>query len=167
MALMPASGFQSAQFRFIEIACTDGWLLVEPSRREPENPALSPEEIYELMYWRKGATEEGSGNKTLTLRRFEAKYKADIIGYLNTYRTNNLRQQAHKAGLTTDLREALSELDKLFNLDWRHVHLRSAVRYLHRAPSDIAATGGTNWMRYLPPAEQQTRFFPELGPWLA
>ena len=162
---MPASGFQSAQFRFIEIACTDGWLLVEPSQRVPENPSLTPAEIYAQMYWRKGATEEGTGIKTLTLKRFEAKYEGEILAYLTTHRNSNLRQQYKKVGLTNALHEALFELDKLFNLDWRHMHLRSAVRYLHRNPTDIPATGGTNWMQYLPPAQQQTRFFPELGPW--
>jgi tryptophan 2,3-dioxygenase len=42
------------------------------------------------------------------------------------------------------------------------VHYKSAVRYLHKDPSDIAATGGTNWQKYLPPRFQKRIFYPAL-----
>jgi len=41
-------------------------------------------------------------------------------------------------------------------------HLKSAGRYLQKAPEDIKATGGTNWQKYLPPRFQKIMFFPEL-----
>jgi tryptophan 2,3-dioxygenase len=41
-------------------------------------------------------------------------------------------------------------------------HLKSAARYLHKAPEDIKATGGTNWQKYLPPRFQRIMFFPTL-----
>jgi tryptophan 2,3-dioxygenase len=36
------------------------------------------------------------------------------------------------------------------------------VRYLQKDPEDIAATGGTNWQKYLPPRFQKRIFYPEL-----
>ncbi len=42
------------------------------------------------------------------------------------------------------------------------VHLKSAARYLQKDPEDIAATGGTNWQKYLPPKHQRRVFYPSL-----
>ena len=56
----------------------------------------------------------------------------------------------------------LRRFDLLANVDWPLAHYRSAVRYLQRAPEDIAATGGTNWQKYLPPRFQVVIFFPDL-----
>ena len=42
------------------------------------------------------------------------------------------------------------------------VHYKSAVRYLQQDPSDIAATGGTNWQKYLPPRFQKRIFYPTI-----
>jgi len=167
MALLPASGFQSVQFRLIEIACTDGYLLVAPAKRTPPNPNLSIDDVYANIYWRRGATQETTGLKTLTLQRFEAKYQDKILRHLAAQTHKNLRQvyiRATNGQPSEALKASLLKLDSYVNVDWRHMHLRSAVRYLQRSPEDIAATGGTNWRKYLPPAEQQNRFFPELGP---
>ena len=41
-------------------------------------------------------------------------------------------------------------LDINVNVNWPLAHYKSAVRYLHKDPVDIAATGGTNWQKYLP-----------------
>jgi tryptophan 2,3-dioxygenase len=48
------------------------------------------------------------------------------------------------------------------NINWPLMHYKSAVKYLHMAPEDIAATGGTNWQKYLPPRFQKRIFYPEL-----
>ncbi len=42
------------------------------------------------------------------------------------------------------------------------MHYKSAVKYLQRSPETIAATGGTNWQKYLPPKFQKRIFYPEL-----
>jgi tryptophan 2,3-dioxygenase len=42
------------------------------------------------------------------------------------------------------------------------VHYKTAVRYLAKDNNDVAATGGTNWQKYLPPRFQKRIFFPEL-----
>jgi tryptophan 2,3-dioxygenase len=36
------------------------------------------------------------------------------------------------------------------------------VKYLQKDPVDIAATGGTNWQKYLPPRFQKRIFYHEL-----
>jgi tryptophan 2,3-dioxygenase len=56
----------------------------------------------------------------------------------------------------------LREFDLLANVYWPLAHLKSAARYLQKAPEDIKATGGTNWQKYLPPRFQRIMFFPEL-----
>jgi tryptophan 2,3-dioxygenase len=47
-------------------------------------------------------------------------------------------------------------------VNWPLQHYRTSVAYLAKRPHDIAATGGTNWQKYLPPRFQKRIFFPEL-----
>jgi tryptophan 2,3-dioxygenase len=42
------------------------------------------------------------------------------------------------------------------------MHYKSAVKYLQKPKEDVAATGGTNWQKYLPPRFQLRIFYPEL-----
>ena len=71
MALLPASGFQSAQFRMIEIYATPLEQLVHPSERERFSSEDPLEVLYEHIYWKQGATDLKTGEKTLTLKQFE------------------------------------------------------------------------------------------------
>ena len=48
------------------------------------------------------------------------------------------------------------------NVNWPLVHYKSAARYLGNDNSDVPATGGTNWQKYLPPRFQKRIFYPEL-----
>jgi len=57
---------------------------------------------------------------------------------------------------------ALKELDVNVNINWPLMHYKSAVRYLQQNTEDIAATGGTNWQKYLPPRFQKRIFYPEI-----
>ncbi len=163
MALLPASGFQSAQYRFIEICSTDMINLVSindrPSITNPENI----EEVIEKLYWRSGATELASGKKTLTLRQFEEKYMAEFCRLGNQYRnTNLLKLYRNKFNGSAEVIRRLREFDTLANVLWPLAHMKSAGRYLQQDPEDIKATGGTNWQKYLPPRFQKIIFFPEL-----
>ena len=167
LALLPASGFQSAQFRMIEIASTDVLNLIPKANQDRVNGSLGTSQLFDLLYWQYGATELGSGKKTLTLQLFEAKYAHTLQGHMEQYASNNLRQQYRKACLGQDLleglRQELRHFDLLMNVEWRLVHLRSASKYLHKAPGPaVPATGGTNWKEYLPPNFQSNHFFPEL-----
>ncbi len=162
MALLPSSGFQSVQFREIEIVSTDfRHLLVAP----PPNPS-SIDNLYEFMYWKRGATELATQQKTLTLNQFDNHYKARLIRLADEYKSKNLYQrfnQLYQTGQVSDaLTAVLREYDWSINVRWKLAHLRSAVQYLHKQPDDIKATGGTNWQTYLPPVQQQRVFFPSL-----
>lgn len=163
MSLLPASGFQSAQYRLIEISCTDMINLVNMAEREAVNEYSDIDLQVEKLYWRSGATELASGKKTLTLQQFEEKYmpafKASGIKYRNrNIRKVYLRNFPHSPAVIG----ALRELDLYANVLWPLSHLRAAGHYLKKAASEIKATGGTNWQKFLPPRFQKIMFFPEL-----
>ena len=165
MALLPASGFQSAQYRIIEIRSADAINLVPEESREKLKD-LNPVEIYEHFYWKQGATELATGTKTLTLRQFEKKYGDDFVALIQQCEKTNMWQLYKKLPESDKndptLLEALRNWDKKANIEWPLVHYKSAVRYLQQDPEIIAATGGTNWQKYLPPKNQHIVFFPEL-----
>jgi tryptophan 2,3-dioxygenase len=54
MALLPASGFQSAQFRMIEIHATPLYNLVNYADRESFRSNLNLDEVYQNIYWKRG-----------------------------------------------------------------------------------------------------------------
>ena len=56
----------------------------------------------------------------------------------------------------------LKDYDVNVNINWKLAHYKSAVKYLKTQPKNIAATGGTNWEKYLPPKFQKIIFFPKL-----
>lgn len=162
MALLPASGFQSAQYRFIEICSTDMINLVAPSERiKIEAHDLNFQ--LENLYWRFGATELASGKKTLTLRQFEEKYMVEFKAKGLKFKDCNLYQlyKKHFIG-NKEIENRLREFDTLSNVLWPLAHMKSAGHYLQKDPEDIKATGGTNWQKYLPPRFQKIMFFPEL-----
>lgn len=164
MALLPSSGFQSAQFRQIEIMSTDFRNLLAPNSPVTGNATMDV--VYESIYWKQGATELATQQKTLTLKQFEKQYGDSLVRLATEYQSCNLYAcwlRLHERGETTDaLVTELRDFDQRVNVRWKMAHLRSAVRYLHKSPAAIEATGGTNWQRYLPPVEQQRFFFPEL-----
>ncbi len=166
MALLPASGFQSGQFRMVEIASTDFINLVQPEDRDQLASDSSFEEILEHHYWKKGATELATGKKTLTLTHFEEKYDNTFLQMARDYRDKNLYAAYRSLSEEERNDEELIELMRIYDLKmrvhWPLMHYKSAARYLQKDPEDIKATGGTNWQKYLPPKNQRIIFFPEL-----
>jgi len=165
MSLLPASGFQSGQYRMIEIYSTDFINLVARDKRE-ELRSAPIEDQFEYLYWKFGATELSTGKKTLTLKQFEKKYSKQFIelGKASTNTNFNalLQQLQYNQQSTTELENALRQLDVNVNVNWPLSHYKSAVRYLNREPDEIKATGGTNWQKYLPPRFQKRIFYPSL-----
>lgn len=162
MALLPASGFQSAQYRLIEIYATDMINLVAPQERANVNPEDMEQQL-EKLYWRSGATELATGRKTLTLQQFEAKYMQEFREMGVKYKEKNLLAIFRKYfNGNAEVIKRLREFDTLSNVLWPLAHMKSASHYLHKDPEDIKATGGTNWQKYLPPRFQKIIFFPEL-----
>lgn len=163
MSLLPASGFQSGQFRMIEIGATDFHYLTSHDERQQFDHTADVNDIYPHLYWKKGATELATGKKTLTLRQFEEKYSEDFLTRAASVRKTNLRQLyiQNFAG-DQEVIDELKHLDHKANVEWPLMHYKSAVRYLQKDASVIRATGGTNWQKYLPPRRQQISFYPDL-----
>jgi tryptophan 2,3-dioxygenase len=167
MSLLPASGFQSAQYRMIEIFATDFINLVDKDHRSKfDNGNHSIEEQFKYIYWQAGATELATGKKTLTLDQFEEKYSKQLIDLAESNVEGNLltiyRKLETSGADLAELKAALRALDVLVNVNWPLSHYKSAVRYLQKDPEDIKATGGTNWQKYLPPRFQKRIFYPTL-----
>ena len=167
MSLLPSSGFQSVQYRLIEIACTSLDRLVHRELRDEHADYTfdQVDSLFDVLYWRRGASELASGEPTLTLKQFEKKYREHIVQFGEERYYTNLRRKwlsLDPEHQTDELKDALRTLDELVNVHWPLSHYRSAVRHLQKDPIDIAATGGTNWQQYLPPRFQTLLFFPEL-----
>ncbi len=167
MSLLPSSGFQSVQYRMIEFhAAPIAHLLVAEKRDAPQTTQLPVGELMEHIYWKEGAVELATGNKTLTLRMFEQKYKKKLTRLAEKMHRKNLWRTylRHIADTPEASRvaEVMRTFDQLVNVQWPLAHFKSAVRYLQRDPEAISATGGTNWQKYLPPRFQKRIFFPDL-----
>lgn len=166
MALLPASGFQSAQYRFIEMWSTDFINLVAKDHRGNYNMSSSVDQMYEHIYWKAGATEINTGKKTLTLIEFEERYQEEFIALAKNCINKNMwqvfKRLPQEAQQSPKVRAALRQNDVNVNINWPLAHFKSAVRYLNNDSADIAATGGTNWQKYLPPRFQKRIFYPEL-----
>ena len=166
LALAPASGFQSAQYRKIEIHSTDFIQLVHKDHRSKYSGKEAISELFENIYWKEGATDIETGKKTLTLTQFEDRYRDEFIQLGEQLRNDNLwqcylRLSAEDQELPQVI-HALKQNDVNINVNWPLVHYKSAVRYLQKDKGDIAATGGTNWQKYLPPRFQKRIFYPQL-----
>ncbi|SDY66763.1 tryptophan 2,3-dioxygenase family protein [Hymenobacter psychrophilus] len=168
LALMPASGFQSVQYRMIELASTALSNLVPEEQRRLLGEAAAHEELLGCIYWKSGATVVETGAKALTLTEFEKKYTAQLNDFARQYTQRNLWAVVQRLPESPEGRQhprllhQLRQLDVNVNVNWPLMHYKSAVRYLERNPDAIAATGGTNWQQYLPPKFQRRIFYPQL-----
>lgn len=163
MALLPASGFQSAQYRMIEILSTDFINLVGHVHRSEFNANSSIRDMYQKIYWKAGATELATGKKTHTLIQFEQKYSSTFVELGEQYQENNLWRRFESLKSKDEaLILAMKEFDQNVNVRWPMVHMKSAARYLRKNPEDIKATGGTNWQKYLSPPIQRRIFYPSI-----
>lgn len=164
MSLLPASGFQSGQYRKIEICSTSLDRIVHKDLRDKySNHSINDiETLANHLYWREGAIEVKTGKKTLTLRQFEDKYDEEFLQLAKNFYSSNVRRLSEGVEMTDELKDAMRWLDVNVNINWPLMHYKSAVRYLQKDVEDIAATGGTNWQKYLPPRFQKRIFYPEL-----
>ncbi|MET1258726.1 tryptophan 2,3-dioxygenase family protein [Flagellimonas sp. DF-77] len=166
MALLPASGFQSAQYRMIEIYATPMENLVHHTERGQYSAEDGIEELYEHIYWKKGATDLQTGEKTLTLKQFEYRYTPRLIRIAKQVENRTIYHKylsLPEAARNDDtLISSLKHLDVNANVNWPLMHMGSAYRYLAKEKEAVDATGGTNWKDYLPPSFQKIIFFPTL-----
>ncbi len=166
MALMPASGFQSVQYRMIEIASTALENLTDEEKRKTLGQSPDHQQMFGCIYWKAGATVEETGAKALTLLEFERKYTDALVAHARQYHDTNVWAVVQRLPAAERqhprLVQALKQLDVNVNVNWPLMHFKSAVRYLQRQPADVPATGGTNWRNYLPPKFQRRIFYPAL-----
>lgn len=159
--LAPASGFQSAQFRFIEIYCTrvENLINEEGKKRLGSKPAL--EDYFEHIYWKDAGMNRKTGQKTLTLRQFEEKYLDRFIDLAKKVNGRTIEEVIMKLEKPSEeLKKVVREFDHLYNVKWPLVHLHTAQHYLDKKGENQAATGGSEWKKYLHPQFQQRKFFP-------
>jgi tryptophan 2,3-dioxygenase len=161
-ALAPASGFQSAQFRYIEIYCTQLGNLVNEEGQKRLASSPSTQDYFDNIYWKDAGTKK-DGSKTLTMLQFEEKYLDSFIHLAEKLNGKTLEEKFLQIENPTDaLQEKLLEFDKLYNVEWPLVHLNTAKHYLDKKGENKKATGGSEWKKYLHPKFQQRRFFPSL-----
>ena len=162
-ALTPASGFQSAQFRILELYTTrlQNLMNSEGRKRLPENP--NSEDYFDNIYWKDAGLNRKTGKMTLTLRLFIEKYENDFKRLAHEVQGKTLEERiAQMTNPSDELKAKLKEFDHFYNVAWPIVHLETAQYFLDRKGEEKAATGGSEWKKYLHPKYQQRKFFPEL-----
>lgn len=163
MTLAPASGFQSAQFRILEIYCTPLKNLIngEGKKRLSENPSI--EEFFDHIYWRDAGYDRKTGKSKLTLSLFEEKYLADFIALAKKLEGKTLADKLQQKRYNSEeLIKKLKDFDYAYNVKWPLTHLNTARTYLDKKGENKNATGGSEWKKYLHPEHQQRSFFPLL-----
>lgn len=161
--LTPASGFQSVTFRLIEIYCTRLENLINEEGKKRISNTPSTEEYFEHIYWKDAGFDRKIGKKTLTLLQFEERYLDQLIALANKIKGATLEDKVLNMPNCSDtLKAKLKEFDHLYNVAWPLVHLETAQHYLDQKGENKAATGGSEWKKYLQPKFQQRKFFPTL-----
>lgn len=163
MSLTPASGFQSAQFRYLELMCTPTLNLVNEAgkKRLPKQPNI--DEIFENIYWRDAGYNRETAKTTYTLKAFEEKYLQSFKELATSTKGKTLWEQFQKFKNPSDnLIFRMKDFDHKYNVSWPKTHLKAASKYLDKRGETKAATGGSPWKKYLHPKYQQRSFFPNL-----
>ncbi len=164
-ALFPASGFQSVQYRFIELSMTDLRNLVAADFRAGLSADTSLVEMYQFLYWKQPQPAGHQPARNLTLEQFEEKYDAVLTDRATALARQNVwqrfRQQYADSPLTGDMVTVLKQIDRQANVLWPSMHYRGAVKHLRTAAA-ANGTGSTEWKKYLSPKNQRIMFFPDL-----
>ncbi len=164
--LTPASGFQSAQYRKIEIASTELINLIDFRFRKTINRDTPYEHAWDNMYWQAAGVDRIRGGKNKLMQNFEEKYKSELIGWMKEYNTVNIWTKFKELPKTYQedkkLINAMRHYDHTVNIDWVMHHYDAAAKYLDSGPVEVEATGGSDWHKYMHPRYQRRIFFPEL-----
>ncbi len=165
-SLAPASGFQSAQYRIIEFSSTNWINLIDKRFISKLENNISEESALELMYWQAAGKNFQTGEKTYLLDAFEKKYSQTFVKAMKDYEKTNLWQKfvslPQEAKENPELIAAMKHYDYTVNVTWVIGHYKTAVKYLESTGVTKAATGGSDWKKYMLPEYQKRIFFPEL-----
>ncbi|WP_062062396.1 tryptophan 2,3-dioxygenase family protein [Aquimarina longa] len=164
--LTPASGFQSAQYRKIEIASTELINLIDYRYRKTIDKNTAYEYAFENMYWQVAGIDHKTGKKNKLMENFEEKYKNELIEWMKEYNKINLwskfKELPKEHQKNTDLINAMRHYDHTVNINWVMHHYDAAAKYLDHGKVKAEATGGSDWHKYMHPKYQKRIFFPEL-----
>lgn len=164
--LTPASGFQSAQYRKIEIASTELINLIDLRFRATIDRDTPYEHAFEHMYWQAAGKDYHTGEKNMLLFNFEKKYKRELIDFMKDYNTVNLWTKFKQLPISfqqdLELVNAMRHYDYTVNINWVMHHYHAAAKYLDSGKGNAEATGGSDWHKYMHPKYQKRIFFPDL-----
>ena len=160
--LAPASGFQSAQYRMIEFASTELINLIDIRFRATIDRDTPFEHAYEHLYWQAAGKNYNTGQKSILLDKFEKKYMGDFIDFMKDYNTTNISMKfkslPESERNNLDLVNTMRHYDHTVNVKWVMSHYKAAAKYIGGG----AATGGSDWTKYMLPKYQKRIFYPEL-----
>jgi len=164
--LTPASGFQSAQYRFIEFASTDLINLIDYRFRATIDRNTPYDHAFEHLYWQAAGKDYKTGEKSFLILEFERKYKKEFLRYMEEHNTSNLwqkfKQLPEKDQQNEDLVKAMRHYDYTVNITWVMGHYFAAKKYIESGHGTGEATGGSDWKKYMLPKYQRRIFFPAL-----
>jgi len=164
--LTPASGFQSAQYRKIEFASTELINLIDIRFRANIDRNTPFEHAFEHLYWQAAGKDYKTGQKSSLLSNFENRYKEEFITFMKVYNTQNIgskfKELSDEDQQNTALITAMRHYDYTVNVTWVMAHYNAAKYYILGKDGDGAATGGSDWQKYMHPKHQKRIFFPEL-----
>ena len=164
--LTPASGFQSAQYRKIEFASTELINLIDIRFRSTIDRDTPFSHAFDHLYWQAAGKNYATGEKNTLLQLFEDRYMDDFIVFMETYNTCNLWTNFKPLPIEDQkdvkLVNAMRHYDHTVNVLWVMAHLNAAAKYLNSGDSEVPATGGSDWRKYMHPRYQRRIFFPDL-----
>lgn len=164
--LAPASGFQSAQYRMVEFASTELINLIDVRYRNTIDRNTPFTHAYDHLYWQAAGKDHATGKKTILIQLFDERYMDDFIVFMQTYNTRNLWSKFKSLPIgdqqNLTLVNAMRHYDHTVNVLWVMAHYRTAAEYLDSGDTEVAATGGSDWKRYMHPRYQRRVFFPDL-----
>jgi tryptophan 2,3-dioxygenase len=147
--LTPASGFQSAQYRKIEIASTELINLIDYRFRKTIDRDTPYEHAFDNMYWQAAGLDHKTGGKNKLLVNFEKKYKKELITWMKDYNTVNIwtkfKELPESFKNNIELVNAMRHYDHTVNINWVMHHYNAAAKYLDSGKGSADATGGSDW----------------------
>jgi len=163
LTLTPASGFQSAQFRFLEIYCTPILNLIHKEKHSELSDDPDANDYLEHVYWRLAGYNPNTKSRSTTLKLFEDKYLSVFAEYIDKARNNTVYDKFKQVKDPSDeLIKLMKTFDNAYNVKWPLVHYNTAKFFLTKKGEAKAATGGSEWEKYLHPKFQKRTFFPDL-----
>ena len=164
--LTPASGFQSAQYRFIEFSSTDLINLIDYRFRASIDRNTPYSHAFEHLYWQAAGKDYQTGEKSFLILEFERKYREEFLRFMEEYNTINIwqkfKQLPEAAQKDSELVKAMRHYYHIINITWVMGHLNAAKKYIDSGKGSGEATGGSDWKKYMHPKYQRRIFFPEL-----